>query len=131
MKTNKTNSKKNLGRVVHRPDWLLWFGFLIRAVHQIGAAVFLCSYLLPELTTIPRFYLWLAITSGALLLFTEAFRHREMHREVSGILTFVKLLLLGAAFHQLLPISTTVITAFFLASIGAHLPKTIRHRLLF
>lgn len=125
------NKKGNLGRVVRRPLWILLVGYAIRAGHQVGAAVFLCSYLLPELTSIPQFFLWLTLITGGLLFFTELFRHRELYREVAGIVTFSKLLLFGAAFHSILSASETVMFAFLLASVGAHLPKNIRHKLLF
>lgn len=132
MNTLRDNDKKaDLGRVVRRPIWMLWLGYALRATHQVGAAVFLCSYLLPDLTNIPTFYLWLTLVTGGLLFFTEFYRHREMYREISGIVTFCKLLLFGAAFHNILPAVETVILAFLLASVGAHLPKNIRHKLLF
>jgi hypothetical protein len=47
------------------------------------------------------------------------------------VITLVKLLLLGAAFHGILPPWETVLLAFVIASIGAHAPKKIRHRLLY
>lgn len=132
MKTFRANSKNAaLGRVVKRPLWMLISGYIVRAAHQVGAAVFLCSYLLPELTTIPKLYLWLTLITGGLLFLTESFRHREIYREISGMVTLCKLLLFGAAFHNVLPATETVIFAFILASLGAHLPKNIRHKLLF
>ncbi len=47
------------------------------------------------------------------------------------MITLVKILLLGAAWHGFLPLQGTVLLAFLVASIGAHAPKKVRHRLLF
>jgi hypothetical protein len=45
--------------------------------------------------------------------------------------TFLNLLLIGAAYHGFLSASIAVLLAFVLASVGAHAPKLVRHRLLF
>ena len=68
---------------------------------------------------------------GGLLLATECLRHRQIFRELSGAITMLKLLLLGAAYHGFLPLPGTVLLVFVIASIGAHAPKKVRHRLLF
>jgi len=47
--------------------------------------------------------------TGALLLASEWLRHRQVHRELSGVVTFVKLVILGAAFHGLLPAKGAVL----------------------
>jgi uncharacterized membrane protein YhaH (DUF805 family) len=120
-----------MGRIGHRPYWVLNLSILIRAVHQVGAAVFLASFLLGERVPLPLFYLVLVFGSGLALFFCEWMRHRQICRELSGVSTMVKLLLLGAAYHGFLSPPVTVLVAFVLASIGSHAPKLVRHRLLF
>ncbi len=121
----------NMGRIEHRPFWVLNLSILTRAVHQVGAAVFLAAYLIGGLPGPPTFYVLLALLSGLLLMATEWSRHRQIYRELGGLITLVKILLLGAVFHGILPPQATVLLAFCVASIGAHMPKTVRHRLLF
>ncbi len=122
---------QRLGRIGPRPLWVLKLSILIRAIHQVGAAVFLTAYLLEDIPAVPPVYLLLAFISGAALLFTEWLRHREIYRELSGMATFVKLLLLGIAFHGFLPQTATIVCAFLLASVASHAPKQYRHRVLF
>jgi len=120
-----------LGRLGDRPFWVLSLSIFIRAVHQVGAAVFLASFLIDELSNPAPGYLLLTIISGCMLFFTEGMRHRQIYREVSGLSTFIKLILIGAAYHGFLPETITILAAFIIASAGAHAPKIIRHRLLF
>ena len=120
-----------MGRIEHRPFWVLNLSILARAVHQVGAAVFLAAYLIGDLPGPSTFYVLLALLSGFLLMATEWSRHRQIYRELAGLITLVKILLLGAAFHGILPPQATVLLAFCIASVGAHMPKTARHRLLF
>ena len=120
-----------MGRIGDRPYWLLNFSLVIRAAHQIGAAIFLAAFLLDAIPGPPRFYVMLAGASGALLMASEWLRHRQIFRETAGVVTLVKLLLLGLAYHAYLPAAVTVLLAFTLASIAAHAPKNIRHRLLY
>ena len=58
-------------------------------------------------------------------------RHRQFFREIIGVSTIVKLILLGMAVHGRIWVSFLVVTAFVLASVCSHLPKKIRHRLMF
>ncbi len=127
---NSDNSTKT-GRIGDRPYPVFIFSLLARAAHQIGAAVFLAAYLLDAIPGPPRFYVLLAVLSGGLLLTTEWMRHRQAYRELSGAITLVKMLLLGAAYHGFLPLQETVLLAFIGASLAAHAPKKVRHRLLF
>lgn len=120
-----------MGRVGERPLWVLTFSLFVRAAHQVGAAVFLASYLMGEIIVPSPFYFWLAVISGCMLLLTEGMRHRQIYREVAGLSTLVKIILFGAAIHGLLPQTITILAAFVLASIGAHAPKIVRHRLVF
>ncbi len=121
----------NTGRIGNRPYWVLSLSIVIRAIHLIGASVILSSVLLGDMGRPPSFYLVLASVSGIVLLCTEWLRHREIYRELAGGSTLVKMLLLGAAYHGLLPLPGTVLLVFFLASVAAHAPKLVRHRLLF
>lgn len=120
-----------MGKIGSRPFWVLNLSVVIRAFHQLGAAVFLVSFLFKESFSPPPVYLYLVFVSGFTLVFTEWLRHRQIFREVSGIATALKLVLLGAAYHQFLPMTSTVVVTFFLASIFSHAPKNIRHRLMY
>jgi hypothetical protein len=122
--------QKKMGKIGNRPLWVLYMSVGIRAVHQVGCAILLAAALLPG-TVSNSLYTTLAFGSGAVLLVTEAMRHRQFYREFAGLITLFKLLLLGAAFHGFLPLSSTVLLIFIMASIGSHTPKQIRHRLLF
>jgi hypothetical protein len=128
--SGRENSER-MGRIGDRPYWVLNCSILIRALHQVGAAVFLAAYLLDAIPGPPMAYVLVALFSGGLLLGTEWLRHRQIFRELAGMITIVKLLLLGAAYHGFLPLPATVLLAFLIASIGAHAPKKVRHRLLF
>ena len=121
----------NMGRIGHRPYWVLNLSVAIRAAHQVGAALFLAVYLLPTAAPLPSIYLALVMVSGGGLLFTEWLRHRQLAREVSGLVTIVKVILLGAAYHGFLPAPMAVLAAFIVASLGAHAPKPVRHKLLY
>jgi len=126
----KTAGKARLGRTVQRPYWLLTTSILLRACHQIGASVFLCSFLFGSVDRIPQWGSYLAVASGIFLLAAEATRHRQIYREVSGMVTIVKCVLLGVAVHGLVPAAPTVLVAYLAASIGAHAPKNIRHKII-
>lgn len=132
----KEQNKKNcdttkMGKVGYRPFWILKLSIVLRAIHQVGAAVFLSSFLLKEVNGPPMIYLVLAGTSGVALLMAEGMRHRQIYRELSGLSTITKLILLGLAYHGLFPQTITVVAVFLLASISAHAPKLYRHRLLY
>lgn len=128
---NCSGNSDRMGRIGDRPYWVLNISILIRAVHQVGVGVFLAAYLLDVIPGPPLFYVMIAFLSGALLLCSEWWRHRQIFRELAGMISIVKLLLLGAAYHGFLPLPATVLLAFFIASLGAHAPKKVRHRLLF
>jgi len=130
-KEKRESDTIQLGRTAYRPFWVLKLSIGIRAIHQVGAAVFLASFLIDEVIVLPPFYLYLAIFSGMALMIVEGMRHRQMYRELSGFCTCLKLCLIGAAYHGLFPQTLTVLAAFILASIGSHAPKIFRHRLLF
>ena len=121
----------SMGRIGDRPYWVLLLSVGIRAVHQVGAALFLATLILGMAAQPPRWILLFTVLSGLALLVTEWLRHRQLWRELSGLATMIKLGSLGAAYHQLLPAQPTVLVIFLLASICAHAPKNIRHRLLY
>jgi len=127
----RTDGSAVTGRIGNRPYGVLLFSVVLRAVHQVGAAVYLTSFIIEGISGPPGLYLGMAVISGVALFITESMRHREIYREISGFGTFAKLLLLGAAYHQVLPATQTVLAAFVLASLSAHLPKDVRHRLLY
>jgi hypothetical protein len=120
-----------MGRIGYRPYWVLNVSLLVRAAHQVGAAVFLAAYLLDAIPGPPAVYMVIALVSGGLLFVSEWLRHRQSYREVSGMTSMVKVLLLGAAYHGFLPMQGTVLLVFVVASIVAHAPKRMRHRLLY
>ena len=120
-----------LGKKADRPYWVLMLSILVRAAHQVGAAVFLVSFLFGRSMKIPGFYLALVFVTGGMLLITEGMRHRQFFREIIGVSTMVKLILIGMAVHGRIGATILVITAFVLSSVCSHLPKKIRHRLLF
>ena len=128
---NGWDAVDKMGRIGNRPYWVLGLSIIVRAMHLIGAAVVLATFLRDGMTRPPALYAGIALGSGIVLLCTEWIRHRQIYRELAGVATFVKMLLLGAAYHGLLPIQETVLLVFFLASVAAHAPKLIRHRLLF
>jgi FtsH-binding integral membrane protein len=123
--------KNKMGRIGNRPYWILNLSILIRAGHQVGAAVFLAAFLLDEIVHPPSFYLVVVFSTGVVLFLAEWMRHRQICRELSGVSTIVKLLLLGGAYHGFLSAPAAVLLAFVVASVAAHAPKTVRHRLLF
>lgn len=121
----------SLGRIGDRPYWVLNLTLLIRAVHQVAAAIFLAAYMIDAIPGPPSIYVLIALVSGGLLMLSEWLRHRQIFRELSGVITLGKCLLLGAAYHGFMPPQNTVLIAFVIASIGAHAPKNVRHRLLY
>jgi hypothetical protein len=120
-----------LGRTADRPYWIWMTSIFIRALHQVGAAVFLAVFLLPGQPDLPLFFLILAAVTGVLLMTTEMLRHRQLLREPAGLTTLVKLVLMGMAIHGWLPAVPTILAAFVLAAFFAHAPKHIRHFRLF
>ena len=124
-------NRLKMGRIGSRPYWVRNLSILIRMLHQIGAAVFLAAYLLDAIPGPPVVYVLVALFSGGVLLVAEWRRHRQICREVSGVITMVKIVLIGAAYHGFLPLRETVLLAFAIASVGSHAPKNLRHRLLF
>jgi len=119
------------GRTADRPYWIWLVSIFIRALHQVGAAVFLAVFLLPGKPDLPRLYLVLAAATGLMLMATEMLRHRQLLREPAGLTTFVKLALMGMGLHGWLPAAPAMVTAFVVAAFFAHAPKHIRHRRLF
>ncbi len=131
MNVSKNNSSPTTGPVYPRPYWTVLLSVAIRALHQVGAAVYLSSYLLDGVAGPPHVYLYLSVVTGLALLVTEGLRHRAWYREVCGAATMVKVILLGIAYHAYLPEAAAVAAAFVIAALGAHLPKDIRHRLIY
>ena len=129
--SNERDEGGKMGRIGNRPYWVLSLSIIIRAMHLVGAAVVLTSFLLEDRARPPSLYVAIAFVSGVVLLVTEWIRHRQICRELAGVSTFVKMLLLGAAYHGFLPMRGTVLLVFLLASVASHAPKLVRHRLLF
>lgn len=126
----RDDGQRQYGRIGNRSYGMLVFSIGVRAAHQVGAAVFLAFYLLDLAGSASWFYTLLVMVSGGVLVVTEWLRHRQLYREFAGIVTICKCLLLGGAMHGLLPDMPVVLLVFLAASMGAHAPKQIRHRLL-
>lgn len=125
------NKNVKIGLIADRPYWFVYVSLVSRAIHQLGAAVFLATYVLsPENSQAWQISLIVAAISGFLLLGAEAIRHRQFLREVFGLSTIFKLVLVGFAHHGWLPAIPSVSAAFLLASLISHAPKTVRHRLI-
>lgn len=122
--------ERRFGRTGERSYGMLMFSVIIRAVHQIGAAIFLATHLLHWEGGNVRLYTLMVMTSGLILVVTEWLRHRQLYREVAGMVTMGKCLMLAAVIHGLIPGEPFVLIVFVVASLGAHAPKNIRHRLL-
>jgi len=121
----------HLGRIGSRPTWVLYLSFVIRAAHQVGAAVFLSFWLIEGAPALHAGYLRLVYGTGIALIFTEWLRHRQLYREVSGLTTCLKLILLGLGAHGIIVQKYSVLLAFVAAALAAHAPKKVRHRLIF
>ncbi len=126
-----SQAQPRLGRIGSRPLWVLQLSFLIRAAHQVGAAVFLSYWLIEGSPALSAGYLRLVYGTGIALVLTEWLRHRQLYREVSGLATFLKLALLGLGAHGIIAQKYSVLLAFVLAALAAHAPKLVRHRLIF
>lgn len=125
------NKNVNIGLIADRPYWFVYVSLVSRAIHQLGAAVFLATYVLsPDNSRAWQISLIVAAISGFLLLGAEAIRHRQFLREVFGLSTVFKLVLVGLAHHGWLPAIPSVSAAFLLASLVSHAPKAVRHRLI-
>jgi hypothetical protein len=127
----KAPEKAKMGRVGDRPYWVMVLSIFVRAIHQVGAAVFLTSFLFKNLIGLPRVYVIIVSVSGIVLVGTELLRHRQFLKELIGVSTFAKIVILGLAFHGWVPSTVAVLVAFVLASVCSHAPKTLRHRLLY
>jgi len=119
-----------LGSVHYRPTWVLYLSIGIRAAHQVGAAIFLAGFLTGREHQPWNFYLYLTVFTGLALCGTEGMRHRQLHRELAGMATVVKCFLIGMAYHGFLWPRSMVLIGFVLASLAAHAPRNMRHRLL-
>lgn len=126
-----TNKNVKIGIISDRPYYMVYVSLAARAIHQLGAAIFLATYILiPSDTYAWQISLIVATISGFLLLGVEAIRHRQFLREVFGLSTIFKLVLVGFAHHGWLPAIPSVSAVFLLASLISHAPKAIRHRLI-
>jgi hypothetical protein len=130
MASSGNGRRLQLGRVGHRPYAAVWFSVLCRAIHQLGAGLLLAALIFTSVGAPPGWVWWLTAVSGVLLVVLEWWRHRELYREVAGVATAVKLLLVVAAIHGLIPQLGGLLAVFMLAAVAAHVPKDIRHRVI-
>ena len=127
----KRTSWTRLGKTWERPIWGLLLSICLRALHQLGAGLFLASVLFGYGGEDAGDFLSLSVFSGIALLLAEWVRHLQIYRELSGLVTFCKCALIGLGVHAFIPVEPAVVAGFLVASVGAHAPKQIRHRLLF
>lgn len=127
---NSEMKNSKMGRIGDRPLWMRHLSVPVRALHLVGAAVVLAASLLHIPEGAPQPYLWMAVVTGLLLLGADALQHRQLLRELTGVVTLVKILVFGAAFHGFIPFLETTLLVFIAAAITAHAPKHVRHRLL-
>ncbi|WP_305044214.1 hypothetical protein [Geoalkalibacter sp.] len=120
-----------MGRIGERPAWVRHLSLPIRALHQLGAAVILAAGLFDAFPEPSGVYLALTLLSGGLLMAGDWMQHRQLPRELVGVVTLLKILLFGAAYHGYLPAQGSVLLVFLAAAIVAHAPRKIRHRLLY
>jgi len=66
-----------------------------------------------------------------LLMAGDWMQHRQLWRELVGVVTLLKILVFGVAYHGFLPQGAAVVLVFLGAAVVAHAPRKIRHRLLF
>ncbi len=105
-----------------------WSSISVRALHQLAAALFTAGAVTG--VSAGRGWLLAAVGTGVVLTALEIERRRGFAIEMTGGVTVAKLLLIGLAFHGLLPVVPTVTAAFLVASVGSHAPKGFRHRSL-
>ena len=112
------------------PGWARVGSVLVRAAHLTSCAAILGLQLAGASGQGKGSWWALAGISGLLLLVYEWASHPDHWRQLSGWITPLKLALLGVA--RLVPALTTAImlTVFFVAVLGAHLPRRWRHRLV-
>ncbi len=103
----------------------------VRAAHLLGASAVGGRYLLGVAEAGLHGWWILAGVSGVLLLLAELLRHPELFRETAGWATIVKLLLIGLIFVLPGAALWLMSLAFIVAVVGAHAPKSWRHRKLF
>ena len=128
-KRGKTEDK--IGVIADRPYYFVYVSLVSRAIHQLAAAIFLATYILGGNNAQAwRISLMIAAVSGFVLLGAEAIRHRQFLREVFGLTTLFKVILIGLAHHGWLAEIPSVTIAFLLASLVSHAPKAVRHRLI-
>jgi hypothetical protein len=123
--------KSSIGRVGDRPYWIRSGSVFVRAAHLLAASAVAGVYLLGVRDADAGAWWIVAGVSGVLLLAAEFLRHRELHRELGGWSTILKLILIAGipAAPALAP--WLMSAAFVVAVLGAHAPKRWRHRRLF
>jgi hypothetical protein len=117
-----------LGTERHRPFWMRAGSVFVRAAHLVAVAAVGGVALLGLESRTPHAWWIVAGLSGLLLLAAEVFHHPELHRELAGWCTVLKLVLVGLVF--LLPAAAPwwMGAAVVVAALGAHSPKRWRHR---
>jgi len=122
---------RNLGRTSDRPSFIRTGSVFVRATHLLPASVVAGACVLSvEAEGIRAWWIATAVT-GAVLLAAEYARHRDLHREVAGWATLIKLVLVGGIALAPAAGPWLMSVAFVVAVVGAHAPRGWRHRRLF
>lgn len=100
----------------------------VRAVHLLAASAVLGTVLSGAGGRDAHGWWAAAAASGAALLVTEFLQHPTIHREGAGLATAAKLALAAAALALPTAAPWLLGAAFVVAALGAHAPRTIRHR---
>jgi hypothetical protein len=122
---------ETLGRIGDRPPYIRNGSVFVRAAHLLAASAILGAGLFGVAGARTQAWWIAAAASGVLLVVAEVLRHRELHREVAGLATIVKLVLVGLAGLAPSGAPWLLSSAFVVAVVGAHAPRHWRHRRLY
>jgi hypothetical protein len=112
-----------------RPSRIRIGSVFVRAAHLLAAGVVAGGILLGVVGGVPHIWWILAGASGVLMMVVEFIQHRELHREIAGWSTLLKLLLIGGIFAVPAAAAPSLMaSAFLVAVVGAHAPRSWRHR---
>ena len=100
----------------------------IRSTHMVSAAMYLGYGLLSPIDPARYFPLVVAGMSGLFLVGTEWRGHPDLWRQASGWIIGIKLALFALVPYAPAPL---LLTCFFVAGVGSHLPKYWRGWRLF
>jgi len=129
--TKKEDEKVRIGTKRALPPAIRTGSVFIRALHLFPASMLLAGiwFGIPK-SELGIFWMFVGI-SGIILLATEMFSHPGLYRQGAGLAIFLKLVLVSLISFAGEWAGVLMILAFFIAVLGAHFPKHLRHRILF